>query len=126
MMPKTKTVWQWTLRLDEEQAALVRELSRRLSIRPPDVVRGSLDALSHRLPPDWNKRLEEAPPATRKELEQLRLSIDKVGRNVNQVSRLAHIAGSDDADELSVKLREIYARLDEIEGSVKETCRSLK
>lgn len=79
--------YRFTLRLDEEQEKLVKEVAERLDMTVPEVVRGAVDNLAMTLPVGWENKLNELPPETLKTLNQFTEQIRRIGVNLNGATR---------------------------------------
>lgn len=89
-----------TLRLNDEQWHVVSEVAKRTNLTPAEVMRGSIHALSDRLPRGWAERMNDPPEAFQNDVRRLWKEINSVGVNINQLTRLANTSG--DAELVSL------------------------
>lgn len=84
-----------TLRLNAEQWHIVSEVAKRANLSPAEVMRGAVHTLADRLPRGWERRINEPPQEFQNNVRRLWKEINRIGVNLNQLTRRAH-ASSDD------------------------------
>lgn len=112
-----------TVRLGDEEAEVVRGTASALGVTESEVMRLALTALAGRLPDDVTERATAAPVS--REVVEMRDALDRavagirrIGVNVNQVVRMAHVAGW--SDDVVTEVRELPGAIDELVSFVQE------
>lgn len=112
-----------TVRLGDEEAGVVRGTASALGVTESEVMRLALAALAGRLPDGVTERATAAPVS--REVVEMRDALDRavagirrIGVNVNQVVRMAHVAGW--SDDVVTEVRELPGAIDELVSFVQE------
>lgn len=94
---KPTTVW-----LDKEQREFVAAVANGAEMTVGDVIRAGVNELMDVVPIDVLRRLNNAPPAVMKEIRglreevaALRLDVNRIGINVNQIARVMWMNNAD-------------------------------
>lgn len=112
-----------TVRLGDEEAEVVRGTASALGVTESEVMRLALAALADRLPDGVTERATAAPVSRdvvemRDALDRAVAGIRRIGVNVNQVVRMAHVAGW--SDDVVPEVRELPGAIDELVSFVQE------
>lgn len=112
-----------TVRLGDEEAEVVRGTASALGVTESEVLRLALTALAGRLPDDVTERATAAPVSQevvemRDALDHVLAAIRRIGVNINQVVRMAHVAGW--SDDVVPRVRELPGVIDELVSFVQE------
>lgn len=105
-----------TLRLPAADARRLERLERGLDRSASAVLRLGLAQLDDAAPADW-----DTPPELRARLDSLAHAVDRVGVNINQAVRLAHIDGLD-TDHLTAIHTEASELVTELQQGVLCPC----
>lgn len=112
-----------TVRLGDEEAEVVRGTASALGVTESEVLRLALTALAGRLPDDVTERATAAPVSRevvemRDALDHVLAAIRRIGVNINQVVRMAHVAGW--SDDVVPRVRELPGVIDDLVSYVQE------
>ncbi|QRP21834.1 MobC family plasmid mobilization relaxosome protein [Corynebacterium macginleyi] len=104
-----------TVRLGDAEAEVVRGTASALGVTESEVMRLALTALAGRLPDDVTERATAAPVSRevvemRDALDRALAAICRIGVNINQIVRMAHVMGW--SDDVVPGLREIPDAVD--------------
>lgn len=92
-----------TVRLGDFEAEVIRSIAEALDVTDSEAVRLAITALADKLPAGVGERLEGPPVPSevvemRDALDRLVLEVRRVGVNINQIVRMAHVNGWTDDD----------------------------
>lgn len=112
-----------TVRLSDREDALVRSIASSLGVTDSEVIRLGLAGLAGRFPIGVTERYAAKPVPRevvemREALDRVVAGIRRIGVNVNQVVRMAHVNGWTDEDIPG--LRELPGVIDELVAHVLE------
>lgn len=126
---KPTTVW-----LDDKQREFVGEVANAAEMTQGEVIRAGVDALKGAVPLGVIRRLNNAPPAIVREIRELRaevaalrLEVNRIGVNVNQLARETWTDKADLEGSYEKAVEQVDALQKLLEEAVKEhelhTCR---
>lgn len=112
-----------TVRLGDEEAEVVRGTASALGVTESEVLRLALTALAGRLPDDVTERATAAPVSQevvemRDALDRALAAIRRIGVNINQVVRMAHVMGW--SGDVVPRVRELPGVIDDLVSYVQE------
>lgn len=112
-----------TVRLSDREDELVRSTASALGVTDSEVIRLGLAALAGRFPIGVTERSAANPVPRevvemREALDRVVAGIRRVGVNVNQVVRMAHVAGW--SDDVVPRVRELPGVIDDLVADVLE------
>lgn len=112
-----------TVRLGDEEAEVVRGTASALGVTESEVMRLALAALADGLPDGVTERATAAPVSLevvemRDALDRALAAIRRIGVNINQVVRMAHVAGW--SDDVVPRVRELPGVIDDLVSFVQE------
>lgn len=92
-----------TVRLGDFEAEVIRSIAEALDVTDSEAVRLTITALADKLPAGVGERLAGPPVPSevvemRDALDRLVLEVRRVGVNINQIVRMAHVNGWTDDD----------------------------
>lgn len=92
-----------TVRLGDFEAEVIRSIAEALDVTDSEAVRLAITALADKLPAGVGERLADPPVPSevvemRDALDRLVLEVRRVGVNINQIVRMAHVNGWTDDD----------------------------
>lgn len=92
-----------TVRLGDFEAEVIRSIAEALDVTDSEAVRLTITALADKLPSGVGERLAGPPVPSevvemREALDRLVLEVRRVGVNINQIVRMAHVNGWTDDD----------------------------